>query len=117
MSAGGEHLKDEGTKRQVLLAGGVAGLISRFCIAPLDVVKIRLQLQIHSLSDPACHQTVVGPIYKGTLPTLRAIAREEGITVCVSACVGAINWGRRRASSIADCCCGRGSGRATFRLR
>ena len=82
MSAGGEHLKDEGTKRQVVLAGGAAGLISRFCIAPLDVVKIRLQLQIHSLSDPTSHRTVVGPIYKGTLSTMRDIARQEGITVC-----------------------------------
>ncbi|KAJ5521144.1 hypothetical protein N7463_001597 [Penicillium fimorum] len=80
MSAGGEHLKDEGTKRQVVLAGGIAGLISRFCIAPLDVVKIRLQLQIHSLSDPASHQSVNGPVYKGTLSTMRTIMKQEGIT-------------------------------------
>ncbi|CAG8944404.1 unnamed protein product [Penicillium salamii] len=80
MSAGGEHLKDEGTKRQVLLAGGIAGLISRFCIAPLDVVKIRLQLQIHSLSDPFAHQITNGPVYKGTLSTMRAIVKHEGIT-------------------------------------
>ncbi|KAJ5091115.1 hypothetical protein NUU61_005985 [Penicillium alfredii] len=78
--AGGEHLKDEGTRRQVVLAGGTAGLISRFCIAPLDVVKIRLQLQIHSLSDPDSHRSVRGPIYKGTLSTMRAIVRQEGIT-------------------------------------
>jgi solute carrier family 25 thiamine pyrophosphate transporter 19 len=83
MSAGGEHLKDEGTKRQVVLAGGIAGLISRFCIAPLDVVKIRLQLQIHSLSDPISHQSINGPIYKGTLSTMRAIVKHEGITVRV----------------------------------
>lgn len=82
MSAGGEHLKDEGTKRQVVLAGGIAGLISRFCIAPLDVVKIRLQLQVHSLSDPASHHNVNGPVYKGTLSTMQAIVRQEGITVC-----------------------------------
>lgn len=63
-----------------MLAGGTAGLISRFCIAPLDVVKIRLQLQIHSLSDPMSHQSVNGPIYKGTLSTMRAIVRQEGIT-------------------------------------
>ncbi|KAA8648347.1 hypothetical protein EYZ11_005863 [Aspergillus tanneri] len=80
MSAGGEHLKDEGTRRQVVLAGGIAGLVSRFCIAPLDVVKIRLQLQIHSLSDPASHKDVKGPVYKGTLSTMRAIIRQEGIT-------------------------------------
>ena len=82
MSAGGEHLKDEGTKRQTVLAGGVAGLISRFCIAPLDVVKIRLQLQVHSLSDPVSHHTVAGPVYKGTWSTMRAIVQQEGITVC-----------------------------------
>ncbi|KNG81339.1 thiamine pyrophosphate carrier 1 [Aspergillus nomiae NRRL 13137] len=80
MSAGGEHLKDEGTRRQVVLAGGIAGLVSRFCVAPLDVVKIRLQLQIHSLSDPTSHQNIKGPVYKGTLPTIRSIFREEGIT-------------------------------------
>ncbi|PYI18109.1 mitochondrial thiamine pyrophosphate carrier 1 [Aspergillus japonicus CBS 114.51] len=80
MSAGGEHLKDEGSRRQVVLAGGIAGLFSRFCIAPLDVVKIRLQLQIHSLSDPISHQHVTGPIYKGTLSTMKSILREEGIT-------------------------------------
>ncbi|KAL2216464.1 mitochondrial thiamine pyrophosphate carrier 1 [Thermoascus aurantiacus ATCC 26904] len=80
MSGGGEHLKDEGTKKQVVLAGGIAGLVSRFCVAPLDVVKIRLQLQIHSLSDPASHRGVTGPIYKGTIPTMRAIVREEGLT-------------------------------------
>ncbi|KAL4806331.1 mitochondrial carrier domain-containing protein [Aspergillus unguis] len=80
MSAGGEHLKDEGTRRQVVLAGGIAGLISRFCIAPLDVVKIRLQLQIHSLSDPTSRIHVSGPVYKGTLSTIKTILREEGIT-------------------------------------
>ncbi|KAF7716586.1 Mitochondrial thiamine pyrophosphate carrier [Penicillium ucsense] len=80
MSAGGEHLKDEGSKRQTVLAGGAAGLISRFCIAPLDVVKIRLQLQVHSLSDPLSHQSINGPIYKGTRSTMQDIVRQEGIT-------------------------------------
>jgi solute carrier family 25 thiamine pyrophosphate transporter 19 len=50
-------------------------------IAPLDVVKIRLQLQTHSLSDPLSHRDLRGsPIYKGTLPTIKRILREEGIT-------------------------------------
>ncbi|KAI1907451.1 mitochondrial thiamine pyrophosphate transporter [Ophidiomyces ophidiicola] len=80
MSAGGEHLKDEGQRYQVVAAGATAGLVSRFCVAPLDVVKIRLQLQIHSLSDPFSRQNIRGPTYKGTISTLRAIAREEGIT-------------------------------------
>ncbi|KAE8149193.1 mitochondrial thiamine pyrophosphate carrier 1 [Aspergillus avenaceus] len=80
MSAGGEHLKDEGTRRQVVLAGGIAGLFSRFCVAPLDVVKIRLQLQIHSLSDPLSHRNINGPVYKGTLSTIQTILKHEGIT-------------------------------------
>lgn len=54
--------------------------MSRFCIAPLDVVKIRLQLQTHSLSDPLSYHRVNGPVYKGTLSTLQAILRQEGIT-------------------------------------
>lgn len=56
-------------------------MISRFVVAPLDVVKIRLQLQTHSLSDPRTHLDLRGsPIYKGTLSTIRHIARQEGIT-------------------------------------
>jgi solute carrier family 25 thiamine pyrophosphate transporter 19 len=52
-------------------------------IAPLDVVKIRLQLQTHSLSDPLSHESAKlkgSPIYKGTLPTIKHILREEGLT-------------------------------------
>lgn len=52
----------------------------RFVIAPLDVIKIRLQLQTHSLSDPLSHHGIVGPIYKGTWRTFRDILREEGVT-------------------------------------
>lgn len=29
MSPGGERLKDEGTRTQVVIAGGIAGLVSR----------------------------------------------------------------------------------------
>ncbi|KAK3066042.1 mitochondrial thiamine pyrophosphate transporter, partial [Coniosporium uncinatum] len=73
-------LKDEGSQSQVVVAGAVAGLVSRFVIAPLDVIKIRLQLQVHSLSDPLSIHGIIGPTYKGTLGTLKHILREEGIT-------------------------------------
>ncbi|KAM3079169.1 mitochondrial thiamine pyrophosphate transporter, variant 2 [Clarireedia jacksonii] len=64
-----------------MLAGATAGLIARFVIAPLDVAKIRLQLQTHSASDPLSHRDLRGsPIYKGTLPTIKHILREEGLT-------------------------------------
>ncbi|KAM7208063.1 Mitochondrial carrier domain containing protein [Naviculisporaceae sp. PSN 640] len=78
-----QHLKDEGTRLQTTAAGATAGLISRFVIAPLDVVKIRLQLQTHSLSDPLTlsQPSLRGsPIYKGTLPTIRHILQHEGLT-------------------------------------
>ncbi|KAF2460018.1 mitochondrial carrier domain-containing protein [Lineolata rhizophorae] len=74
-------LKDEGTPTQVAAAGAIAGLVSRFVIAPLDVIKIRLQLQTHSLSDPLSVASAQGgPIYKGTFGTLKHILRDEGIT-------------------------------------
>jgi len=45
------------------------------------VVKIRLQLQTHSLSDPLSHKNLHGgPIYKGTIPTIRHILKHEGLT-------------------------------------
>ncbi|RII07152.1 hypothetical protein CUC08_Gglean008120 [Alternaria sp. MG1] len=80
MSESVAQLKHEGSQRQVVVAGAVAGLVSRFVIAPLDVIKIRLQLQIHSLSDPLSVRHVQGPVYKGTIGTLKQILHEEGVT-------------------------------------
>ncbi|KAL6712007.1 mitochondrial thiamine pyrophosphate transporter [Coniothyrium glycines] len=80
MSEGVAQLRHEGSQRQVVVAGAVAGLVSRFVIAPLDVIKIRLQLQVHSLSDPLSVRGVHGPVYKGTLGTFQHILREEGLT-------------------------------------
>ncbi|CAK7197488.1 mitochondrial thiamine pyrophosphate transporter [Sporothrix eucalyptigena] len=82
MSGKEGRLQDEGSRVQVVVAGGTAGLISRFIVAPLDVVKIRLQLQSHSLSDPllfARRDLQGGPTYKGTIPTMRHILAHEGI--------------------------------------
>jgi solute carrier family 25 thiamine pyrophosphate transporter 19 len=44
------------------------------------VIKIRLQLQIHSLSDPLSHPPAGRPIYKGIYGTLKQILRDEGLT-------------------------------------
>lgn len=70
----------QGTRTQVVVSGATAGLISRFCIAPLDVVKIRLQLQTHSLSDPISYRGLKGPTYKGIWQSLRTIHTQEGLT-------------------------------------
>ncbi|KAI2640758.1 mitochondrial thiamine pyrophosphate carrier 1 [Hypomontagnella submonticulosa] len=81
MSKPDQRLQDEGSRLQVVAAGATAGLISRFVVAPLDVVKIRLQLQTHSLSDPLTHVDLRGsPIYKGTIGTFRHIVANEGVT-------------------------------------
>eukprot|EP00753_Platysulcus_tardus_P010357 PLAT2598.2.p1 GENE.PLAT2598.2~~PLAT2598.2.p1 ORF type:complete len:330 (+),score=69.23 PLAT2598.2:27-1016(+) len=54
------------------LAGAAAGALSRLCLGPLDVLKIRLQLQREPLSDARAH-------YHGLRHALRTIVREEGI--------------------------------------
>ena len=53
----------------------------RSCIAPLDVLKIRLQLQIHSVSDPFSSRRSARAASYGISDTFRNIIRDEGITV------------------------------------
>lgn len=50
-------------------------------MAPLDVLKIRLQLQIHSLSDPLSTRTTAGKIRPSTVNTFKEILVNEGVTV------------------------------------
>ncbi|XP_067913957.1 mitochondrial thiamine pyrophosphate carrier [Heterodontus francisci] len=59
---------------QVAVAGSVSGLLTRVLINPLDVIKIRFQLQIERLSllEPAAK-------YHGILQATSTIFREEGL--------------------------------------
>ncbi|ELK30973.1 Mitochondrial thiamine pyrophosphate carrier [Myotis davidii] len=63
------------SKLEVAVSGSVSGLVTRALISPLDVIKIRFQLQIERLShrDPNAK-------YHGILQAGRQILREEGPT-------------------------------------
>jgi len=68
-------------KWQSAIAGGVAGLVSRFVISPLDVVKIRLQLQPERRTRLfERYAKSSSPKYRGMLDAAKVIVREEGVT-------------------------------------
>ncbi|XP_004342772.1 thiamine pyrophosphate carrier 1 protein [Capsaspora owczarzaki ATCC 30864] len=60
------------TTTESAISGAVAGAVARCAIAPLDVLKIRFQLQL----EPAAGKAK----YTGILQALRLIVREEGIS-------------------------------------
>ncbi|KAK9368415.1 mitochondrial carrier domain-containing protein [Lipomyces kononenkoae] len=72
------------TNRESIICGGISGLTSRFFVAPLDVVKIRQQLQTTSFKrqDGAVRgiNTVPGPMYRGMMSSIIKIYKDEGIT-------------------------------------
>ena len=55
-----------------IVAGAVAGAVARIFVAPLDVIKIRLQIQKENYS-------LTNAKYKGAVSAMATIAREEGI--------------------------------------
>eukprot|EP00026_Physarum_polycephalum_P012989 Phypoly_transcript_13344.p1 GENE.Phypoly_transcript_13344~~Phypoly_transcript_13344.p1 ORF type:complete len:325 (+),score=41.10 Phypoly_transcript_13344:95-1069(+) len=52
-----------------ILAGGLSGGVTRFIIAPLDVIKIRFQVQVSSSA----------PKYRTVSQAIRVIVKEEGV--------------------------------------
>ncbi|KAI8364757.1 mitochondrial carrier domain-containing protein [Radiomyces spectabilis] len=64
---------------QLAFCGGVAGVVSRFVISPLDVVKIRMQLQTHRTHFKFKGETPPHVKYSRVMPALKTILREEGI--------------------------------------
>lgn len=61
-------------KSDFLAAGCVSGFISRMCVQPLDVVKIRFQLQVEPIADTGTRGK-----YRGIAQATRCILNEEGI--------------------------------------
>ena len=80
----------------------------RFCIAPLDVLKIRLQLQIHSLNEPLSARTTLGKTPRTAVDTCKKILREEGLKAFwkgnLSAELLYINYGAVQFSSYRIVC-------------
>lgn len=62
-----------------ILAGGISGGITRMLIAPLDVIKIRFQVQsnpsVKSAMPPSKYH------YSGVIDSVRTIWRKEGFLV------------------------------------
>ncbi|KAG0294695.1 mitochondrial thiamine pyrophosphate transporter [Dissophora globulifera] len=82
------------SKTETVLCGAAAGVVSRFVIAPLDVVKIRLQMQTQrkdlstllkrgaagtNASSATAANLQQKPKYRGMFSSMATIVREEGI--------------------------------------
>lgn len=65
------------------IAGAVSGCVARFVVGPLDVLKIRFQVQTEPVSRTAAKLATGGPLpkYTGMVQALATIVREEGIVV------------------------------------
>ncbi|KAG1195317.1 hypothetical protein G6F70_008328 [Rhizopus microsporus] len=61
---------------EIALCGGIAGVATRFAISPLDVIKIRLQIQSSPARSPMIQHNAK---YSGILSTFKTIIKEEGI--------------------------------------
>ncbi|KAI8095078.1 mitochondrial carrier domain-containing protein [Gilbertella persicaria] len=66
------------SSRELAFCGGVAGIVSRAVIAPLDVIKIRMQLQTHRTRFGFGH-TVENVKYPNMRQAFVTIMKEEGI--------------------------------------
>ncbi len=76
-SGGGDGLAPKQRRAAIdAAAGAVAGCISRFVIGPLDVVKIRFQVQLEPIEVISRKSH-----YKGFLNAFSTILKEEGIQV------------------------------------
>ncbi|KAL1936290.1 hypothetical protein VTP01DRAFT_424 [Rhizomucor pusillus] len=66
---------------EAAFCGATAGVVSRFATAPLDVVKIRMQLQSHRTAFQLRNKSPVAPPAKYTkiVPALKTIFKEEGV--------------------------------------
>ncbi|CAI2725094.1 unnamed protein product [Schistosoma spindalis] len=60
------------SKNEYLLAGSVSGFVARAVVQPLDVIKIRFQLQMEPIEVSRTSK------YQGLIQAVRCISKEEG---------------------------------------
>ncbi len=70
-------------------AGAIAGCAARFVVGPLDVIKIRFQVQLEPIAKRAVglDPTSLASKYTGLRQALTTIVKEEGIKVWPFGCV------------------------------
>eukprot|EP01135_Chromosphaera_perkinsii_P003441 Nk52_evm10s243 gene=Nk52_evmTU10s243 len=67
------------TVYESFLAGAFSGIVARSTISPLDVLKIRFQLQVESISRKVSDPRAANAKYRGVTQAVRTIVAEEGI--------------------------------------
>ncbi len=63
-----------------IVAGGIAGAFSRGIVAPLDVIKIRFQLQLEPVRQRyGARSNELQGLYTGVLQAGKQLLKEEGV--------------------------------------
>ena len=105
VAAGSSNSKQKRPPHIDAIAGGFAGAVARFVVGPLDVLKIRFQVQIEPILQRQGAQTatleVIGSKYTGLKQAFGTVLKEEGIAVSMrrDAVICALQACRRQASA------------------